>query len=185
MNISPTGWWDCDAEFHGFDRPLAEAISNLIMSDGSKSVVDLGCGSGKYVQLFNNAGLTARGLDGNPKTHKFDKNCDVADLAKPIRITPYEWVVSLETAEHIPKEYERQFLTTTTNSALKGIVLSWFPDDGHGIGHVNPRSNEWVKSQMHNYGWEFDESKTQLLRESSTLWWFKRSLLVFLKAQHT
>jgi hypothetical protein len=60
--------------------------------------------------------------------------------------------------------------------------MSWFPTPGHGIGHVNERSNEWVIHQMKARGFEYMPEETKVLRDAATLWWFKESLMCFIRS---
>lgn len=174
FDITSTGIWLCkDASPHSFDEPLAKAIHEYL-PDGP--VLDLGCGDGRYVRYFNHHSRVAAGVDGNP--HLKGEGVIVADLTKPI-VYRVPCVISLETGEHIPAEYEDVFLDNVTNNARDAIVLSWFPHDGEGIGHVNPRSNTYIKSKMLKRGWVSVELGEKKLRSAATLWWFLHSLMVF------
>jgi hypothetical protein len=192
--ISPTGVWLCETtEPHSYDGTLAARISHLCLRNNWRTVLDLGCGNGLYVHWLNShAGLMARGLDGNPATPGFAPFCGVADLTRPLsnydlvqlykqgaRVrTEYDCILSLETGEHIPCEFESVFLDNL-GLARVGLILSWFPRDGEGIGHVNPRPNEWVMEQMFKRGFRCDVAESARLREAAALWWFKESLMVF------
>jgi len=163
----------------------------LFKKEGAESILDLGCGAGKYVdylakELEGEFTPYIVGIDGNPNTPTFSKLCFVGDLSKPVGVgragkppARFHWVMSLETGEHIPRKYEVQFLNNVTANAAHGIVLSWFPDKGHGVGHVNPRLNKWVKHQMAKRGFQPVDDMAQKLRDVAEHWWFKKSLLVF------
>ena len=182
MNIAPNGTWNCDTtEPHSFDEELAQGILKFIDSNKVESVVDFGCGSGAYVDYLNKHGISATGVDGNPNTEKFSPDCFVQDLSVPLIIVDkgYDCVLSLETGEHIPKEFEAVFLDNIESRAERFVILSWFPYKGEGIGHVNEQPNEYIQQQMLKRGFRFLAPETQALRDSSTLWWFKFSLMVF------
>ena len=51
----------------------------------------------------------------------------------------YDWVICMEVAEHIPREFEHVFLLNLVASAQKGVLLSWGLPGQNGIGHVNLR----------------------------------------------
>lgn len=182
MNISPTGAWQCDTKGpHGFDESLASSILKLMMGSGLTSVKDFGCGSGAYVDYWNDRGMWAVGYDGNPNTPYFSPHCYVAELSCPMSVEPAECVVSLEVGEHIPEQFERNFIENLVLHAEKLLIVSWFPRKGEGIGHVNERSNEYVKEKICAANFEFMPEETEKLRNASTLWWFKISVMAFKK----
>ena len=48
------------------------------------------------------------------------------DLTLPQYGLPlYDWVMSLEVAEHIPQDYEAIFIDNIVRHAREGVVLSW------------------------------------------------------------
>lgn len=185
FSIGPTGIWLCeDTTPHSFDSNLSNGIFHLCWYHGWTDALDLGCGDGRYVHALNLVGIPSRGLDGNPKTHDWSPYCYTFDVSKPIdECLPTDkpgpkLILSLETGEHIPREYEWAFLNNVAKAEM-GVILSWFPRGGEGIGHVNPRPNEWVINQMNQRGFSFLTDDTNKLRASASLWWFKESLMVF------
>jgi tryptophanyl-tRNA synthetase len=40
-------------------------------------------------------------------------------------IGQYDWIISLEVAEHIPEKYEAVYLDNIFRHAKEGIILSW------------------------------------------------------------
>lgn len=182
MSIGPTGIWDLEigAE-HMYDAPLCAAIINLFNEHEVMTVLDLGCGSGNYVAALNGDDFVAAGLDGNLNTWKFNADCHVQDLSSSFSNGKYDAVLSLEVGEHIPRQYESVFLDNVASHALKVVVLSWFPEPGHGLGHVNERGNEYIIGQMVQRGFYHMPAASGRLREAATLWWFKSSLMAFSK----
>ena len=180
MNISPTGYWNCGKEPHGFDQPLADAILKFFHEHHSFSAYDFGCGSGAYTDYLGDRGIWCSGFDGNPNTGTFSARCHVAELTEPVPIvTPVDIGISLEVGEHIPEKFESQFLENVTHWAEKYVILSWFPHKGEGIGHINERSNAYVQERMSERGFEFMPMETDSLRLAATLWWFKISVMCF------
>jgi len=178
-----SGIWHCERDAHSFDEPLANAIVEFLKSENTNKVLDVGCGNGDYVNKFNEAGIVAHGIDGNPKTPEFNKDCFVHDiLSKDPCVCVGEWVVCLEVGEHIPPQHEERFIEVITKGATIGIILSWFPIEGHGIGHFNPKPNEYVKAKMAERGFKSDDEAQEGLRKAATLWWFTLSLMVFRRA---
>src|SRR6266487_1650306 len=106
IDVSERGYWlDNSEDDHAFDEDLGKELASFFRS---KSVVDLGCGPGRYVSLLRNSGVECDGYDGNPHTETLSGGlCGVLDLSAPVDLRhKYDWVLSLEVGEHIPREYE-------------------------------------------------------------------------------
>lgn len=178
--ISPTGAWLCDtSEPHSFDEPLATELVNIFKDAWATTILDVGCGAGGYVRYLRAAGFRVDGIDGNPRTPEFCDGCKAVELTEGFSHLRASWVLCLEVGEHIPSIHEAKFLDDICSASEAGVVLSWFPTDGEGIGHVNPRSNEHVKQEMARRGLRYLPGFSARLRNAATCWWFKHSLMVF------
>jgi cyclopropane fatty-acyl-phospholipid synthase-like methyltransferase len=183
MNIAKTGFWSGNdtAEYHKFDIGLANALVELFKNC---TVLDLGCGQGRYVQKLNDCecSIMATGMDGSPDSFIGD-NCFTKDLTIPFVYKDFgkisDWVMSLEVGEHIPKEYTQTFIKNIKNNSTKGIVISWAIPGQGGDGHVNELPNEEVIKMFSEYA--YDAKTSQHLRNSADLWWFKNTIMVFRK----
>ena len=61
----------------------------------------------------------------------------------------------------------------------RGIVLSW-SDNAGGNGHVNLRTNEWVRRRFGQMGYEHDERAERALRAAvHDIHWFRDTVMVF------
>jgi len=130
------------------------------------------------VRDFHRAGFKATGFDGNPETESLTEGmCGVANLAFPQQRGAWDWVMSLEVAEHIPPQYEDSFVENIVSAARKGVVLSWGNQAGHG--HFNCRSTDYVVDIMRKRGLHFDAHASEFLRQRAALGWFKQTLHVF------
>lgn len=186
MKVLANGAWDGSIsdlqKEHVFDDALCDGIINMLSTDEVKTVVDMGCGLGDYVKNFKEK-FECEGFDGNPQTHKLTNGlCNVLDLSKPVKFpVKYDWVISLEVGEHIPKKYEDNFISNLCNSSSKGLILSWAIPGQGGRGHVNEQKNNYIIQQMLFKGFIYLPEKSQFLRDSSKLWWFKNTIMVFKK----
>merc|ERR1711966_12244 len=75
--------------------------------------------------------------------------------------------MSLEVAEHIPKEFEDAFLDNVVRNARCYIILSWSKLAELGSGHVNARGNDYVKAKMESLGFVHATSITDWLHRRS------------------
>lgn len=179
MNINEHGFWENDTfEGHVFDEPLARALGETFLGN---SVVDLGCGHGAYTHYLISCGIHCVGYDGNPNTPLLTNGlCNVLDLSQRVHLgTQYDYVLSLEVGEHIPKEFEHTFIHNLDKLNRKGIVLSWAIEGQGGDGHVNCQNNDYIRNIFEMLGYKSAPDIETKLREASTLWWFKNTIMVF------
>ncbi|XP_066944838.1 uncharacterized protein [Macrobrachium rosenbergii] len=102
------------------------------------------------------------------------------DLSVPLKLDrKYDWILSLEVGEHIPKEKEQTFIDNLAQHACKGIVLSWAVVGQGGYNHVNTRNNDYVQQQMEKRGLKMDQETSQNLRKKVAVSWFKNTLMVY------
>lgn len=183
MNIHQNGYWTgLEAEkYHIFDAKLARALVCFLMREKCITVGDFGCGMGEYVKAFKDAGIYAIGYDGNPSTPTLtNRQCLVLDLSIPNKLNPsFDWILSLEVGEHIPPEFEDIFLANLHANNKRGIILSWALEGQGGDGHVNERSNEYIKSKIMSMGYTNDIDSEIVLRSEASLHWFQKTIMVF------
>ena len=177
------GYWvgtDAPSE-HKTDFPLANAIGQFFNSVGANTVVDFGCGMGDYVKVMHYYQIHCEGFDGNPNTYNLTGGVGhVADLSQPLDLDQkYDWVLSLEVGEHLPKAYEKTFIENLDRHNTYGIVLSWAVKGQGGYGHFNEQNNDYVKDLLAQYGYINDIEAENELRRRSTFSWFKNTVMVF------
>ena len=178
--IHPRGYWlDKSAtDTHMFDPVLCDAIVRSFTD--MKTIIDIGCGNGKYTSALNEAGYLCLGFDGSPLTPELtNMRCDVMDFSQSVNIGKFDLVLSLEVGEHIPVEYEQTFIDNLCNHSKKSILISWAVEGQPGTGHVNCRNNDYIISEMKKRDFIFDEDISQYFRDNSYLPWFKNTLMYF------
>ena len=187
VDINEHGFWEGEeAESqHVYDSSLSNSLLEFFKHENAHNVCDFGCGMGCYVKHFSENGLNATGYDGNPKTPELTNGmCNVLDLAEPVRLdSPFSWAMSLEVGEHLPPQFEDVFIGNLHNNNKDGIVLSWAVEGQGGHGHYNERNNDYIKSKICELGYINDTQAEDQLRSSSTLSWFKNTIMVFRKAK--
>ncbi len=179
-----SGIWSVDEARtgHYIDESLADAIIREFPI-APESVADLGCGLGQYCRHFTNrAGWNVQGYEGlaEAKDMGIYERIEQVDLSQPQhKIPEYELVLCLEVGEHIPKQFEANFLDNVTSIAKKNLILSWAIPGQGGTGHFNERENPYVVQQIEEHGFRFNPERTARLRKAATLWWFEATLMAF------
>ena len=181
MEITETGLWVTKTPEHWFDQQLCRSIFSLLRKRDIRSLVDLGCGDGSYIKLISNSGIYCEGYDGNPHTMEVSSGVGkVLDLSEKIDLDRvFDCVLTLETGEHIPKEFEQTFLDNVTNHSNNLIIMSWAIPGQGGNGHFNEKENGYIINELLKRKFKINRDETMMLRKKATISWFKRTIMVF------
>lgn len=166
----------------GFAKALARMIGPLM-------IVDLGCGLGQYGPTLVSEGVKWIGYDGAENVENVTKGLvRFLDLSEPVGsyIAHADWSMSIEVAEHIPRDMEYTFVYNVLSLCTNSTVVSWALPGQGGHHHVNLRSNSYVKTRFQCVGFAFDSASTQILRDSvDSCKWLRNTVMVFRKTHQT
>jgi 2-polyprenyl-3-methyl-5-hydroxy-6-metoxy-1,4-benzoquinol methylase len=183
MKINDLGFWETtDQTGHVHDKSIAAALMQYFIDNGILSVVDFGCGMGDYAKAFKANNFTVEAFDGNPNTEALTQGIGkVLDLSKPFYLKKkFDAVLSLEVGEHIPKEFEEQFIDNITKHAKKHLIISWAVVGQGGDGHVNCANNDYIIGQIVDRGFKHNAKDSQKIRNAATnASWFGYTIMVF------
>jgi cyclopropane fatty-acyl-phospholipid synthase-like methyltransferase len=183
MKINEVGFWETtDQTGHVHDLSIAAALSQYLADKQAKTVVDFGCGLGDYAKAFKADGYKVEAYDGNPNTETLTNGIGkVLDLSKPFYLgKKFDVVLSLEVGEHIPKEFEEQFIDNITKHAKKHLIISWAIVGQGGDGHVNCANNDYIIGQIVDRGFKHNAKDSQTIRDAATnASWFSYTIMVF------
>ena len=112
--------------------------------------------AGRYAKRMIDSGhLTeVAAYDGNPFCNETSEGrVQFLDLSVPQYGLPvYDWIISIEVAEHIPPQFEHIYLDNIARHAIEGVILSWAGPQQKGVTHVNARRFEYVNDRMKAIG---------------------------------
>jgi SAM-dependent methyltransferase len=145
-----------DADFYGgwseITRTSAAEVVRLVMDlVGPRSVCDVGCGSGLWLQAFREAGVASvRGLDGpwvDPASLPFGaEHFEAVDMTRPFTVGGrYDLAMSLEVGEHLPPSRADGLVEALTDAAPVVLFSAAIPHQG-GVRHINEQwPGYWVE----------------------------------------
>ena len=185
--VSDNGGWCSkisgkNSSQHLTDSPLSKALSKFLVG---KRVASFGDGPGYYKEflLSYNEVLSYDSFDGAPFAElTTNNNVKFLDLSVPIyHLDQYDWVISLEVAEHIPEKFESVYLDNLARHSREGIILSWAAIGQGGHSHINNRDFPYVKAKMEERKFIHDNTSSFYLKSQSSFDWFKNNINVFRK----
>ncbi len=186
--IHEHGYWIASKVKHKFDRSLAREIILFFQKEKVSTCADFGAGGyGHYVRFFKEHGIDCEGFDGNPFSLSLSHGLvEVLDLSQPIHLKKsYDWVISIEVGEHLPPQYEKNFIENLDRHAVSGIIISWALKGQSGRGHCNCRDNDYIKKLFAAYGYINDVETEKALRDAASFPWLKTTIMVFRKNNHS
>jgi hypothetical protein len=179
-DITSHGGWCVNASKHFTDGNLASALVELFEG---QTVASFGDGYGGYKTLIDQSGRVQQydSYDGGPfsenQTNGLVKFLDLSIPVFGLRL--YDWVMSLEVGEHLPKKYEQTFLDNIVRHAKNGVVLSWAVPNQNGHGHINCQSLKYIVQQMNDRGFYHDQDYSVKLQNASHVVWLKQNTNVY------
>lgn len=116
-----------------------------------RSVIDIGCGIGSYLESASDHGLFFFGFEISESAYKYTPEkiatrvCYM-DCTNLINIGQVDCVVSFETAEHIEPSGTEQFVSNLIRATGKHLLFTAAPPGQLGTGHINLHPREfWIK----------------------------------------
>lgn len=182
--VSDRGYWisNNDNE-HMFLPELSVEINKYVLENNIKTVYDFGCGKGDYLYELckSNSEIEATGFEGYQTNGVFD-NIKQLDLSEKINLNPVDMILSIEVGEHIPKEFEQNFIDNISNHAKNHVIISWAVVGQDGLGHFNCQNNDYIISEFNKRGWTFNRELSNTIRSNMRPnIWIRNTLMFFYK----
>ena len=155
-----------------------------------KSVIDVGCGVGTWLSVFQAHGVEdVWGIDGD----YVDKNAIeipkerflTFDLKNPFRLNrQFDLVVSLEVGEHLPNECAETFVDSLTKLAPVILFSAAIPFQG-GTQHVNEQWQDYWVKHFQNKGYvAIDCIRNRIWGNKRVEIWYAQNILIFAKREY-
>ena len=152
-----------------------------------RSVVDVGCGDGTWLSVFQASGIDdILGLDGSyvlSETLQIPKECFVSkDLSQSVSLNrTFDLAVSLEVAEHLPAESAPGFVESLTNLSDVVLFSAAIPHQG-GTHHVNEQwPNYWIDLFESRGYIPVDSLRPRLWNDAAVQPWYAQNSFIFVR----
>ena len=184
-DVSNSGGWcskisGLNSSQHMIDYGLAIELSSFLKN---KKVASFGDGPGAYKLKLDELKqvILYDAFDGAPYVELTTNNkVNYIDLSVPIyHLNVYDWIISLEVAEHIPAQFESIYINNLVAHAKEGIILSWAKIGQSGHYHVNNRNSDYVIKLMESKNFSHDFQSSNYFKMKSSLSWLKDNINVF------
>ena len=151
-----------DAVFHRFAERMALRSAQVIVpvvveALGSRSVLDVGCGTGTWLREYTRHGLAdVMGLDSedlNPRALLIPRDrFKAVDISQPFDLgRRFDLVQCLETAEHLSPDASRTIVANLTTHGRLVLFSAAVPGQG-GENHVNEQPYEFWRALLAERG---------------------------------
>jgi len=154
-----------------------------------KSVVDLGCGMGTWLTVFQEHGIQdVLGIDGDYVDRSMLDVAEacfrIADLSQPLEIKrQFDLALCLEVAEHLPKESAATVVRSLVQLSPVVLFSAAIPFQG-GIHHVNEQWPEYWGRLFSKEGYiVIDCLRKEIWNNERVSWWYAQNMLLFVKAE--
>ena len=180
-----------DNEFYADQAPGSQRSANVILPlvfelNQPQSLVDVGCGIGTWLRVAKELGVpTVLGVDGEYALSSgllIDKDeFKPADLRLPLPDLGrrFDMAMSLEVAEHLPRERAQDLVNELCNLADVIMFSAAIPGQG-GTDHINLQAQSvWIERFAANGYQPFDLIRSRVWDETSVEPWYRQNVLVY------
>jgi SAM-dependent methyltransferase len=166
-------------------RSANEIVPTLIHLLRPASVIDVGCGVGGWLSVFQQSGVTdVLGVDGewvDPRDLLIPQDRFLAeDLRRGIHLQRrFDLALSLEVAEHLPMDCAKTFVDSLVALSPVVVFSAAVPRQG-GTGHINEQWPDYWAALFERSGYQvLDVLRTRFWQNAAVEWWYAQNILLF------
>ena len=176
-----------DSHEDGSYRSAMEVVPILNEIFKPSSVIDIGCGTGVWLNVWKNQIGVAdiQGVEGpyvNPDQLKVPASAVCFQDLKSDYISDkkYDLLTTLEVAEHLPESRAETFVKMLTKLS-DVIVFSAAIPGQEGTYHINEQYPEYWAKHFDKQGYlPFDFIRNQIWNNDKIEWWYRQNILIFI-----
>ncbi len=150
-------------------RPMAEYLAPKITKAlNIKSVIDLGCATGHWVNVFERQGVDIVGVEGGENAKSMlvcsPEKVIFADLREPLKLKrEFDMAMSIEVAEHIEHKFVHEYIKNMTKFSPKLIMMTAAVPGQGGEFHVNEQNADYWNDILGKYEYKRVDSVERLI----------------------
>jgi len=145
---------------------LKFAKEHLLVS----SMLDVGCGPGGQLQIANELGIEAIGIDGFPGHNRVEGvDIIIHDFCKGAytKHKPRDLAWSCEFLEHVESKYIPNYMESF--KSCDKVITTFAPRGTHGHHHVNCKDEEYWINVFEKHGFKYVPAITNKIRSLSSM----------------
>ena len=171
-------------------RASAERIVSVLLDIflDISSVLDIGCGTGTFLSIFEQRGINdVLGVEG-PWVKDEYLEINGAKLIRvnlvkqfPVINRKFDIALCLEVGEHLPETFSRSLVDFLCEKSDLVLFSAAIPHQG-GEGHINEQwQSYWVELFMIN-GFELNDCIRPIIwDDNEIMYWYRQNMLIFEK----
>jgi SAM-dependent methyltransferase len=170
---------------HGSINSAKEIVPIIFDFINPKSVIDVGCATGTWLSVFSQHGVEdIQGIDGDyverSKLEIPGEKFSSFDLKKSLNLgRKFDLVISLEVAEHLPKDCAETFVDSLINLGEVILFSAAIPFQG-GTEHVNEQWLEYWEKYFKEKGYvAIDCIRKRIWQNDNVEYWYAQNILIF------
>jgi SAM-dependent methyltransferase len=179
----------------GAQRSVTAAIPIIVHHlglTGNERVLDVGCGEGWWSDGFARDGCTVIGVDSGTTPHRPDSFTFIdRDVTLPLPFElvgeegkPFDLVISLEVAEHLPPSKADGFIGELCAQADTVLFSAAIPGQG-GTGHINEQWPDYWANLFHEHGFAVSGAlRWHMWGHPDIENWYQQNILVAMRTAH-
>jgi SAM-dependent methyltransferase len=174
----------------GTSYASAQRIAPLVLAIvPAHSMLDVGCGPGHFLRAFREVGVKEiTGIDGDHVPRDLlvieSKHFITCDLSQGFDLEcRYDFVLSLEVAEHLPPASAESFIVSLVRHAPVVVFSAAIPFQG-GTAHLNEQWPSYWAQLFARHGYRpYDILRPSIWRDGQVAWWYRQNILLFADSQ--
>ena len=165
----------------------SKKVSKIISSYYEfKTVFDIGCGMGLYIDELKRLGKDVLGCDVSKAAIKMGSEVLTifqADVTKPIKLDQkFDLVICFEVAEHINNRYSKQLVKNCTDFS-DTVLFTAAPIGQGGVGHINEQPYEFWINIFKEFNFKYERDLSERIREEmqreNVVYWIANNFMGF------
>jgi SAM-dependent methyltransferase len=162
---------------HTVSQSAGAVVPHLMQLLEPKSVLDVGCGQGEWLDAFPLADKIGVDIAAPDR-----KNFAQLDLTEPFWIGKFDLVLCLEVGEHLPEESADTLVESIVKHAGDVVFGAAVPGQ-EGKGHINCQPHEYWHDKFAERNFHmFDDVRPLIQDDARVSPWYRNNIFIYRQA---